>query len=670
MFKSLNLLIHKAPWWGLLLGGIVTLLTLLLFAAPFKVLRLSDHAATPQEKSAVQHEINQAFKDGGLSVAEGIVSAMKERAQDPSRRRELDRALAEIERARNAVSSTEHEVAQTVHEAAIEALNAAQEAAQVAVEAAQEARETIEESRDEALQRLRAKGLDVSATGKSFDDLLKGAKEKETAAQLALDGIATSRERLQQAAPAQHGQTVDITVASSPVSRSHFKFEATPSAPTQPLPPEVRDSIRAAVAGDMWRAGIGSALILAFIPLFVMLLIAKFFIDRSHRAMAFAERKGEEAQVSDMRRQMTEARLQALQAQVEPHFLYNTLANVQALTEVDPPTANRLVGHLIEYLRAALPKMRESSSTVGQEVERVRAYLNILKIRMGERLNFDIHVSEDLLALPFPPMMLPSLVENAIKHGLEPRREGGRIDVLVTRSLRNGQARLMLQVRDTGAGLSERGAPSGGGLGLSNLRERLAALYGEQARFSLEANEPQGAVATLDIPLDWQAGGSGHPAAPSPGLDVQARPARRGWRRVWGVTRKTHGLWATLVARTFMVLMSLLVVAFFVGLVGVFTGWLPVQINNFELNGLEGMALGSLGLLIAFGALALVIGIMVVIMYGMGFLFASLLLFVPAVVLIGLFPVYSPFVLIGLGIYWFWWKKRKNRRMSDLKKRP
>ncbi len=666
MFKSLNLLIHKTPWWGLLLGGFATLLALVLFAAPFKVIRLSDHAGTPQEKRAVQHEINQAFKDGGLSVAEGIVHAMKERAQDPDRKRELDRALAEIERARNEVSSAEQEAAKTVHEAAIEALNAAQEAAQVAVEAAQEARETIEESRDEALQKLRAKGLDVSATEKSFEDLLRGAKEKEAAAQVALDGIAKSRERLQQSAPAQPQEPkVDITINSPP---AHFKIEATPSLPVEPLPPQLRDNIRAAVAGDMWRAGIGSALILAFIPLFVMLLIAKFFIDRSHRALAFAQRKGEEAQVSDMRRQMTEARLQALQAQVEPHFLYNTLANVQALTEVDPPAANRLVGHLIEYLRAALPKMRESSSTVGQELERVRAYLNILKIRMGERLNFDIHVADDLLALPFPPMMLPSLVENAIKHGLEPQRHGGRIDVLVTRSLHDGEARLVLQVRDTGAGLSQRPTDSGGGLGLSNLRERLTALYGEQGRLSLEANEPQGAVATLDIPLDWRASQSAQPAAQTMDAgNAASGPLPRGWRRVWGVTRKTHGLWATLVARTFMALMSLLIVVFFVGLVALLAGWLPVQINDFQLSGVEGMAVGSIGLLVAFGALALVIAIMVVILYGMGFLFASLLLFVPAVVLISLFPVLSPFILIGLLVYWFWWKKRKTRRMPDLK---
>jgi hypothetical protein len=147
MFKSLNLLIHKTPWWAMLLGGIFILLSLVMFAAPIQVIRLSEHAGSPQEKRAIQHEINQAFKDGGLSVAEGIVSTMKDRAQDPDRRRELERALAEIERARTEASSAEQEAAQAVRDAAQEALNSAQEAAETSVQAAQEARQTIEESR-------------------------------------------------------------------------------------------------------------------------------------------------------------------------------------------------------------------------------------------------------------------------------------------------------------------------------------------------------------------------------------------------------------------------------------------------------------------------------------------------------------------------------------------
>ncbi len=659
MFKPLSLLIFKTPWWAMLLGGVVILLTLVMFALPFQVLRLTGHADTPQEKRAIQFEINQAFKDGGLSVAEHIVGAMKDRSQDPDRKRELERALAEIERARNEVSSAGDEAAQGVREAADEALGTAEDAAQEALDVAQQARQTIEESREDALQRLRGKGLDVAATERSLDDLLHGAREKEAAAQKALDDVRLSRERLQQEAPKRQETTIRLQIPASGATDLQVGVPLPPNAAEPALQPQVRNSIHSAVAGDMWRVGVGSVLILIFIPLFVMVLIAKFFIDRSHRALAFAEEKEEEAQLSDMRRQMTEARLQALQAQVEPHFLYNTLANVQALTEVDPPAANQLVGHLIAYLRAALPKMRESTSTVGQEIERVRAYLNILKMRMGERLAFDIQVSDDLLALPFPPMMLPSLVENAIKHGLEPRREGGRIDLLVTRELRDGQDRLLLQVKDTGAGLSEQSVQAGGGVGLSNLRERLLALYGAEGRFSLAANTPCGAVATLDIPAQPRTA-----ATVAPGVDGAhtkgVEPNRSGWRRVVNVTRKTHGMWATVVSRTFIILMLLLVVGFFLGLVGLFTGWLPVEVNQFRLDGLEGMAVGSLGLLIAFGVLALVIGLLVLLLYGMGFLFAGLLLFIPTVILISIFPVLSPLILVGLVIYWFSWRRRKN----------
>ncbi len=180
-----------------------------------------------------------------------------------------------------------------------------------------------------------------------------------------------------------------------------------------------------------------------------------------------ADLKRKEAEYHRMSQQVTEAKLQALQAQVEPHFLYNTLASVQALTEVDPARAHAMTGHLIQYLRNALPKMRESISTVGQEVELVRAYLNILQMRMGKRLTFDIAVPESLLATPFPPLMLPSLVENAIKHGLEPQREGG--SVIITAQAQDGKLRLV--VSDTGRGF---GDTVGAGVGLENIRERLA----------------------------------------------------------------------------------------------------------------------------------------------------------------------------------------------------
>ncbi|MEI8325790.1 MAG: hypothetical protein WCH44_10600 [Betaproteobacteria bacterium] len=148
------------------------------------------------------------------------------------------------------------------------------------------------------------------------------------------------------------------------------------------------------------------------------------------------------------------------------------------------------------------------------------------------------------------------------------------------------------------------------------------------------------------------------------GVAPVMEPLRSGWRRVLSATRKTHGMWATVVSRTFIILMLLLVVGFFLGLVGLFTGWLPVQINQFQLDGIEGMAVGSVGLLVAFGALALVVGLLVLLLYSMGFLFAGLLLFIPAAILISLFPVLSPFIVIGLVIYWILWKRRKNSLLA------
>jgi LytS/YehU family sensor histidine kinase len=191
-----------------------------------------------------------------------------------------------------------------------------------------------------------------------------------------------------------------------------------------------------------------------------------------------------------------------MQAQVEPHFLFNTLASVQYLTETDPREAGRLLSHLIDYLRAALPQLRASSTTLGKEVGLAAAYLNILKMRMGPRLLFDIDVPPDLAQHPFPPNLLISLVENAIKHGVEPAADGGTIRVSAERD----GAALVVNVTDTGRGSA--GAATdmpGNGVGLANVRERLAALYGTLGRFTLSSEPPNGTRATLSIPFEGQA---------------------------------------------------------------------------------------------------------------------------------------------------------------------
>jgi sensor histidine kinase YesM len=196
--------------------------------------------------------------------------------------------------------------------------------------------------------------------------------------------------------------------------------------------------------------------------------------------------------------QMVEARLSALQAQIEPHFLFNTLANVKRLYETAPVRGREMLASLINYLKAALPSMREPGSTLAREIELVRSFLTILQMRMGERLQFAIDAPLDLAAARVPPMVLPTLVENAIKHGLSPLPEGGRIDI---RARRGGGSRLIVEVVDDGAGFS---ASAGSGVGLANTRSRLAALYGSEATLSLANRAPRGVVATIALPLHFQ----------------------------------------------------------------------------------------------------------------------------------------------------------------------
>lgn len=663
MFKALGNVIHRTPWWAVVVGGLVTLLVLVLFTVPIQVIRLHESGSTPQERRAIEREINLAFGDRALNFAEDVVQTMRERTRDNSRQQELEHAMAEIARAKKELASAWTDVNPQAKASAAEttdqALEAAQDAAQTALEAATTARESVEEAKTDAIDLLHERGLDTGAAAASFSSMLKTAQENEKAAQESLDSI----EKIRQHASTQAPDAPQPPTPPVPPGFSGIHLPALSALPA--LPEGFRGEIRRKVNGDMWRIGVGSALILTFIPLFVMLLISKYFLGRSRRALAVAEEKTQQAQVSDMSRQITEARLQALQAQVEPHFLYNTLANVQALTEVDPPAAHLMVGHLMQYLRASLPKMRENTSTVAQELELVRAYLNILQMRMGGRLEFSIAVPDDLLAKSFPPMMLPSLVENAIKHGLEPLREGGRIDVLVQRVVSPFGDRIRIEVRDTGKGLVADATQPGGGVGLSNIRERLAAIYGPLGHFTIESNTPRGVIATIDIPTEAPSA-PGTMATPAT-QNTQVAPAGEfpatGWRKAVDLTSKSHSIWARIVSRTFIVLMLALCGMFLLALVSLYTGWMPVHVGDFRLDGMEGMALGSVGLLAAFAALALAILIVVAVMYGLGFLLAFLLFFIPAAIVMSLFPVLSPFILIGLIIYWVS-KKRKKERAS------
>ena len=202
-----------------------------------------------------------------------------------------------------------------------------------------------------------------------------------------------------------------------------------------------------------------------------------------------------EAELNRIRLQgeLAAGRLQVLQAQIEPHFLFNSLANVRRLLRVDGEAGRAMLFDLMRYLESALPRMRDDRSTLGREVELVRAFLAVYQIRMGSRLQVHVDVPNELCHYAVPPMMLLTLIENALKHGLEPLVEGGSIDI----DARETDGRLVMRVADTGRGLVP---GSGSGTGLSNIRARLKAVYGAAADVSLRLNQPRGVVSEIYLP--------------------------------------------------------------------------------------------------------------------------------------------------------------------------
>lgn len=240
---------------------------------------------------------------------------------------------------------------------------------------------------------------------------------------------------------------------------------------------------------------------------FVWLLMLALFgtkalVGGKKRAELATQTATAAAERESMQRQLSEAKMQMMQAQVEPHFLFNTLASVEHLIETNPPRASAMQRSLIQYLRAVLPQMRDSNLTtnLGREVDMVTAYLALLKMRMEERLTVAIDIPEGLRTAAFPPMMLQSLVENAIKHGLECKPEGGTLKVMAEVA----HNKLRVTVADNGVGFGV--MPSNGtGLGLTNIRERLKLLHGEAGQLLIAANSPTGVIATIEIPYQLAA---------------------------------------------------------------------------------------------------------------------------------------------------------------------
>ena len=237
------------------------------------------------------------------------------------------------------------------------------------------------------------------------------------------------------------------------------------------------------------------------LPTLSFLIIVSAFIIKivaggKRRAEATASEANKRAETEQLERTVLEARMEALQAQIEPHFLFNTLGSIDQLIQTDPPRASRMQQSLIRYLRSAMPQMRDGSRpTLGQQVNLCSAFLEIMGMRMEGRLQPVVIVPEGLKSAVFPSMMLQTLVENAIKHGLEPKPEGGKLEIAA--EIDNGQ--LAVHVSDTGLGFMPKGES---GVGLANIRERLKVLYNGRAELIITVLPAGGTCATIQVPYE------------------------------------------------------------------------------------------------------------------------------------------------------------------------
>ncbi len=238
------------------------------------------------------------------------------------------------------------------------------------------------------------------------------------------------------------------------------------------------------------------SLLLTFVAMLVAPWAALVAIVRQKEAFARHQELAFTLERSELERQALDARLHLLQAQVAPHFLFNTLANVQALVDAGSPHASTVLRSVVAYLRAAVPQLHEPTATIERELQLVRPYLELMHMRMPDRLQYAMHVDPSTLEVRCPPTTLLTLVENAVRHGIDPSEEGGRIDVDIQRL----GDRCLVRVTDTGAGLNPR--VTGLGTGLTTLRERLRLVFGDAAHLRLTAGASRGVAVEVDMPAD------------------------------------------------------------------------------------------------------------------------------------------------------------------------
>ncbi len=357
-----------------------------------------------------------------------------------------------------------------------------------------------------------APGAEAEAADDSGDDAANAAASHEAAE-------AAAAAAAEAAAPALPEDPAAVPPPAPAAPAAPMRNKARPAVPAPPaapmpgeevhieLPPQISEELSNAMEQAVDNAAEekvsryhkqASTWFTSFITLLLLALFAmKALVGGKKKAEAEAQVANAAAERESMQRQLSEAKMQMMQAQVEPHFLFNTLASVEHLIETDPPRASAMQRSLIKYLRAVLPQMRENklTSSLGSEADMVVAYLALLKMRMEERLTIDFDISDGLRSAAFPPMMLQSMVENAIKHGLEGKPEGGYLKVRAEVA----HSKLRVIVADDGLGFGAKPS-TGTGLGLTNIRERLKLLHGDQASLKIEPNQPSGVIAIIEVP--------------------------------------------------------------------------------------------------------------------------------------------------------------------------
>ena len=259
------------------------------------------------------------------------------------------------------------------------------------------------------------------------------------------------------------------------------------------------------LAAVVWEAG--ASQLMGYQPGYNTLYFAlAAFTLHASEWVSFGQQKGlaMRAERAEQRRQLAEVRLQMLKNQIEPHFIFNTLAHLKALIKSDPLTAESMADELSDFLRASLKSLREERVTVTQDFELIRAFLALASLRMGARLHVHLQMDPEAAKLLIPPLMLQTLVENAIEHGIEPKAGDGHIRVSASLDRSAAAPMLALQVQDDGVGFAQNQS-TGAGIGLANIRERLATAHGAGAKLTLTANTPQGLIATLLLPIQNQA---------------------------------------------------------------------------------------------------------------------------------------------------------------------